>query len=371
MSGALVPGLILVAAVSLAAWSMLVLAPPTLQLGVRVPPDRTGEPIIAEVRRSYRGSVLIGGLVAAATTIAISLVAPVGVATAAGVVTVVVIQGAIYSVFHRRLARVKAAETWYAGQRIGTAGALQPATRTSHWAIWLVPAVVIAAATAAIGAFDYSSMPARLPVHFQLNGGVNRYMDKSIIAVFWPIAVQLFTTLILASVLLGIPRSRLELDPAAPEASFERQQRFREAMTTALGVFLLGLNLSFMVMALVSWDIISGARWAILPLTLTLSLVPAAIMIVVAIRMGADGSRLRLATAPRPGATGGQVLVQRDDDRFWKGGIVYWNPKDPGIFVSKRFGIGWTVNFAKPIAWLFLAALLAIAVAMVLVSRSA
>jgi len=28
--------------------------------------------------------------------------------------------------------------------------------------------------------------------------------------------------------------------------------------------------------------------------------------------------------------------------------IFYWNPHDKRIFVPKRYGVGWTVNFGNP-----------------------
>ncbi|MDO4443020.1 MAG: DUF5808 domain-containing protein [Slackia sp.] len=40
-----------------------------------------------------------------------------------------------------------------------------------------------------------------------------------------------------------------------------------------------------------------------------------------------------------------------DDDAHWKLGIFYFNPDDPSIWLPERFGIGWTVNFARPAAW--------------------
>jgi len=40
--------------------------------------------------------------------------------------------------------------------------------------------------------------------------------------------------------------------------------------------------------------------------------------------------------------------VFRDDDRYWYGGIFYNNPDDPAVFVPKRYGLGWTVNFGNP-----------------------
>jgi uncharacterized membrane protein len=38
----------------------------------------------------------------------------------------------------------------------------------------------------------------------------------------------------------------------------------------------------------------------------------------------------------------------RDDDRYWYGGSFYNNPDDPDLFVPKRYGMGWTINFGHP-----------------------
>lgn len=41
----------------------------------------------------------------------------------------------------------------------------------------------------------------------------------------------------------------------------------------------------------------------------------------------------------------------RDNDQLWVGGVFYVNPNDPRFLVKKRYGIGWTFNFAYPIGW--------------------
>ena len=54
-------------------------------------------------------------------------------------------------------------------------------------------------------------------------------------------------------------------------------------------------------------------------------------------------------TAPRPTPEAVETeVVARDDDRFWRGGLLYVNGDDPAVLVPKRFGIGWTVNFGNP-----------------------
>ena len=62
---------------------------------------------------------------------------------------------------------------------------------------------------------------------------------------------------------------------------------------------------------------------------------------------------------------------QATPDRCWRGGIFYVNPEDPSLFVSKRIGIGYTLNFGNPWSWVILALiLLAAAVPFVLTITS-
>jgi len=50
-------------------------------------------------------------------------------------------------------------------------------------------------------------------------------------------------------------------------------------------------------------------------------------------------------------------------DKCWKWGAFFVNRDDPALFVRKRYGIGYTLNFGNPWSWAVLAVmLLAIAV---------
>jgi uncharacterized membrane protein len=59
--------------------------------------------------------------------------------------------------------------------------------------------------------------------------------------------------------------------------------------------------------------------------------------------------------------------VNRDDDRFWKGGLIYINRDDPAIMVGNRFGIGWTPNLGNPKACLLYGGILAAIIALAVV----
>lgn len=57
--------------------------------------------------------------------------------------------------------------------------------------------------------------------------------------------------------------------------------------------------------------------------------------------------RTRMPSEPPAGRPLGEPL-NRDDDQYWYGGVFYYNPDDPAVFIPKRFGLGWTVNFGHP-----------------------
>ena len=60
-------------------------------------------------------------------------------------------------------------------------------------------------------------------------------------------------------------------------------------------------------------------------------------------------------TPPSPSADRAwSTPVFRDDPQYWVGGFFYNNPDDPALFVPKRFGFGWTLNFGHPQSKLFL-----------------
>ena len=82
------------------------------------------------------------------------------------------------------------------------------------------------------------------------------------------------------------------------------------------------------------------------------------VLAAVSFRVGQGGSRLpgghgRHGDGPAAG-------TDRDDDRFWKAGLIYVNRDDPALLVGSRFGVGWTFNLANPTAWLVIAAIVAV-----------
>lgn len=60
---------------------------------------------------------------------------------------------------------------------------------------------------------------------------------------------------------------------------------------------------------------------------------------------------------------------QRPPDNAWKG-VFYSNPDDRSLFVPKRCGIGYTVNFGHPLGWVVFVFILVMAVLPLLLTWS-
>ena len=53
---------------------------------------------------------------------------------------------------------------------------------------------------------------------------------------------------------------------------------------------------------------------------------------------------------------------QKPADKAWSGPF-YSNPDDSSLFVPKRYGIGYTLNFGNPWSWVVLVLIFALAIA--------
>ena len=62
-------------------------------------------------------------------------------------------------------------------------------------------------------------------------------------------------------------------------------------------------------------------------------------------------------------------MLRDTNPRHWKLLIFYFNPAEPRLFVPKRTGLPFTLNFARPMAWAITAIILAILVTMAVVNN--
>jgi uncharacterized membrane protein len=79
--------------------------------------------------------------------------------------------------------------------------------------------------------------------------------------------------------------------------------------------------------------------------------------------LGQGGSRIRKSF----NKNGDEI--DRDNDEYWKLGQFYFNPDDPAVFIEKRFGIGWTINFGSKKGWIYIGILVIFIIGSLLAER--
>jgi uncharacterized membrane protein len=329
---------------------------PTLKFGVRVPSLRAGAAVIRREQRAYYWRTGLLGTCFTATAVTLAGSGS-GWLTALLLLLELAAGLACFWLARVRIAAAKNAEGWFTGLRQTVATDTSWRTQPARFpAPWLIPAIAVLAATAIIGAVRYPGLPSHLAVHFTASGVPDRWARKSAWSAFATVVGQLWVTALWAGLLQIIYRSRPDIDASDAAGSTRCYRRFLVAYTRALLVLVALVNVSLMLVALRRWQVyrLSGIGGA-------LPVLPAAagflILVAIALRMGQAGSRLPGTGHGRDPAAG----VNRDDDRFWKAGLIYINHDDPAIMVGARFGFGWTFNFGNPAAWLVFGAIVVVA----------
>ena len=98
----------------------------------------------------------------------------------------------------------------------------------------------------------------------------------------------------------------------------------------------------------------AGITVALLPVFLVILL----IAVVFLARLGQGGNRIPVAHEEPASASTSIPVGDRTLDRYWKLGIFYFNRDDSTVIVEKRFGVGYSLNFARPMAWIVIFLLL-------------
>lgn len=316
---------------------------PTLQFGVRVPRERVGAPVIGRERRAYHWRTAAIGVCCTLVAVTVQGHWPPWL-TRIILLPELAADFGCFWVARRKIAAVKKAGDWFAGMRQTIVADTSWRTDPPRFPVrWLIPALAVMAATAAVAALRYPALPAYI-----VNGAGHR-VPKSAVSVL-VVAGQLYFTTVYIGLMLIVYRSRPEIEAADPAASTLRYRRFLAAVTRALLTLAALIDVSLLLIALPDWQVyrLSGIGRAlpVLPFAAGVLLLGA-----VARRAGQGGSRLNGNVRGLAPATG----TDRDDDRFWKAGLLYVNRDDPAIMVGARFGVGWTLNFGNRTAWLILA----------------
>lgn len=214
---------------------------------------------------------------------------------------------------------------------------------SNYW--FLIHAAVIAASTLIV-LVNYDKIPSTIAMKFDFQGEVINSAAKSYWTVLSPNLMQIVMTLIFLFINWSILRSKQQIYAGDPERSIRQNTLFRRrwSLFTIVSGLAMVLLLSFIQLNMLH-PMDTGV---ILSVSIAIPAFVVLFAVTLSFNTGQGGSRL----SRRPA---GSKVQPVDDDSHWKLGSIYFNPQDPSIFVEKRAGIGWTMNFAHPAGWIVLA----------------
>lgn len=335
---------------------------------VSVPTSAWDDPRIRRLMNRYVAIVIAATVLFTVAALALCLMGNAEASLAVVVVASLALMVIGYGLILRYRAKVqglKRACGWAAQsqQHVATIGegveqAPRPISLAWNWLY--VPLVALTAAVVAVG---YGSMPDAVPMHVDVSGNVTDMAPKSPMVAAFPVALEVFLAAVFAFCHWMVLRSKKGLEPGRPASSSWAYGMFAYAQTAFLLVMGLactaacGLGMALAMIGIVSMGVAVAVIIGVALLCVVGDLI-------VGVKYGQSGSRVFRMEA--------SDTLLSDDDRFWKLGMLYCNPDDASLFLPKRSGIGWTVNWGRPAVWalvvalvLFVAAFIAICVLMV------
>ena len=326
---------------------------------VTVPDTAAHDPYLRRLKRCY--ALIMSALTAVLTAVGAfgAFTGDAGLALAVLCVGMLLLCVGSYGLmlyFRAKVQSYKKEQGWQASARESVAvvgDAPVPRAVSLKWNLLYLPVIAV---TLAIGAVGYAQMPDLIPQHMNFQGEVTEYMEKTPFTILVPALIVAFVAACMAFAHWTILRSKRPSNPSAPATSALAYGMFARAQSILLVAGGLALSLLGPVMELSFIGVIGLEQAGVFVVALALVIVVGSI--VISLVYGQGGSRVfsRMAASER---------LLADDDEHWKLGVFYYNPDDASLFLPERFGIGWTMNWARPAVWAIMFAGLVLTVAFV------
>ncbi len=196
------------------------------------------------------------------------------------------------------------------------------------WALMLLPVLIIAASAAWLTQ-HWDQIPARFPVHWNIDGMPDRWNEKSVKGVYGVLIIGLSTLALIygvaAMTAVGAPRG----GPA-----MSRLVRIAMNALAFSGAFAASL-MSFIALQPLAADPqrMRSPLWIVVP--------------VIAGSIGLIVTMARISSDAEAEAGGAP-------DDGWKMSSIYYSPRNPAMMVQRKLGFGFTPNFGHPVVkWAF------------------
>ncbi len=322
-------------------------------LGVKIPENKRKTHEIQKIIKGFRWETLIAGIVGIILITLLLMEYNKVILLTLSPILYLAILFLIYIRWNKRIKELKNKEKWnklaeniividtkFSRDKVKGIG-------ISNW--WYMIPLIIVLGNIILSLIMYPSLPDKVPSHWDLQGNVDGYMNKSILTVLMMPAFQLAMGVLLFFSNIFVIKSKQQIDGKNPEISLKKNIIFRrvwsiyflitlillEILFTVINMMVLGLIEDFMIQNIITFAV------------LVFSIIGA---IILSLKLGQGGDKIKIDEGEEP-----SINYDIDDDNLWKlGNSIYYNPEDPSIIVEKRIGVGWTVNGGRPLGMFLL-----------------
>ncbi len=317
----------------------------TLLFGIVIPEEVNDNEEVLKIKKSYKRNYGLSSIGIAMILSAISIKTQNVDYLNYGVLILVANMSVNYLYAHNKSKLLKKEKGWIQNKKqvviVDTSHRYNQKYLSHHW-FWIPIGII--AFTTVFTMIQYPYLPSKVPIHFDLYGNITNYTNKSFLSVFGLPLTQIGMTVLFYIIYRVIQNVRPSIQASMPKTSLKQNQIAKRYWAIYMLVTSVIINIQFAYIQLNVLQITdpkSKVSFLIYGLSVFVPIVGA---ILVAIKTGQSGSRIKIDHEEEIN----NKVIDRDDDRFWKWGMFYYNPDDPNLHVEKRFGIGWTINFGRP-----------------------
>jgi len=277
-----------------------------------------------------------------------------------GLIGMILISTLLYYIAHKRVKKIKNENNWTENKKqvvianISTIKDRKNKVLISAW--WFIIPLIIILINIYLSLKQYNVLPEKIPIHWDMSGNVNGWANKSYKTLLLMPITQMIMIIIMFLSYKSIGWAKRQISATNPEQSLERDRIFRRATSAFIIGTSIIINLMFTFINLVVIQMLTVSTKIMLIVTLLPIILILVIAIIISIKIGQGGSRIKLKKSSKENPT----IINKNDDVYWKLGLFYVNKNDSSIFVEKRFGIGYTLNFGRIESYLIIGGILAL-----------
>ncbi|MED4077825.1 DUF5808 domain-containing protein [Lysinibacillus fusiformis] len=317
----------------------------TIVFGVTVPDQNIKHPALANVKKRY--AQIVGGT---GVVFLMVMIISYNLLTSESIQgmfllgclwSMLTVSMGLYWVYHQKISALKRQEQWGVNLKQVRAVDLTARSRDEMlpWSFFAVP-LVISGFLIIYTILHYDQMPANIAVHWGPSGEADAWKSKTYLTAISLPLVMLMMQFMMWGITDSIKRSAIKIAVNRKEESLEDQLKTRKFMSWQILLVSYAITVLLTVLQLSNIYPSMTVGYKLLPLfVLFLAVVVGSLLIYVV--------KKRKYRVRYEKNIDSQVM-DVDEDRYWKGGLIYMNRQDPSVFVEKRFGVGWTMNLANP-----------------------